>query len=190
MSSPARKDTLRRLVLASRGRIDPQERVDQGAACVQRLLGLDEISAAERVLAYVSVGSELRTGTLLEALLSRGSTLLLPYVADDGMLRASEIRSTAGLAPGYRGIPEPRARMPVDPARADVVVVPGVAFDARGGRLGFGGGFYDRFLQACGDATRIGICFECQVVDEVPLEDHDQRMDIVVTPDRVIRVDP
>ena len=69
-----------------------------------------------------------------------------------------------------------------------MIVVPGVAFDARGGRLGYGGGFYDRFLASAGEgAIRIGICFEVQVVDEVPMAGHDLRVDAVVTEQRVLR---
>ena len=101
-------------------------------------------------------------------------------------MRAAEVGSLAELEPGFKGILEPRTRMPVDPSTADVVIVPGVAFDARGNRLGYGGGFYDSFLSECGDVPRIGVCFEVQVVDEVPVAEHDLPVDVIVTESRTI----
>jgi 5-formyltetrahydrofolate cyclo-ligase len=142
------------------------------------------------VLAFVSISSEVPTSMLLGATLEAGKTLLLPYVAEDGALRAAAVSSLAELQPGYRGIPEPRARLPVDPASAGVIVAPGVAFDARGGRLGYGGGFYDAFLRAAAGVPRVGICFEVQLVDEVPMAEHDERVDVVVTEERVVRAAP
>lgn len=182
-----RKDTVRRLALARRARIDPAEREARARRLIERLLGIPEIRDAERVLAFVSVRSEVPTAGLLEAVLASGAALLLPFVADDGALQAAAVESLAELQPGYRGIPEPRTRFAVNPADASVIVVPGVAFDERGGRLGYGGGFYDSFLSGSPQVPRIGICFEDQLVPEIPLEPHDQRVDALVTEDRVIR---
>jgi 5-formyltetrahydrofolate cyclo-ligase len=186
MELAARKATIRRLVLSRRGQLDPDERVVRGNALIERLLQLPEVSGADPVLAFMSISSEVPTTMLLEGVLARDKRLLLPYVADDGALRAAAISSLRELEPGYRGIPEPRARLPIAPDAAGVVIVPGVAFDERGGRLGYGGGFYDVFLRAAAKVPRIGICFEMQIVDEIPVEDHDQRVDLIVTEERVI----
>ena len=187
METTVRKATIRRLVLSRRGRLDPAERAEKGAALIDRLMHLPEVSEADPVLAFVSITSEVPTAMLLQAVLFAGKGLLLPYVADDGALRAAAISSLDELEPGYRGIPEPRGRLPVSPESSGVVIVPGVAFDERCNRLGYGGGFYDVFLRAAGNVPRVGICFEVQVVDEIPLEDHDEGVDIVVTEERVIR---
>lgn len=186
MDVQARKDRLRRLVLGRRARLDPAERAARGDALLTRLMALPEVAAAPTVCAFVSFSSEVPTEPLLRALLGSGKRLLIPYVAEDGDLRASPISSLDELAPGYRGILEPRARMPVAAGAADVIVCPGVAFDARGGRLGYGGGFFDAFLRAAPNRPRIGICFELQVVEEVPMAGHDERVDAVVTDERVI----
>jgi 5-formyltetrahydrofolate cyclo-ligase len=187
MEISARKATIRRLVLSRRGQLDPVERAQRGNALIARLLDVPEVSDADPVLAFVSISSEVPTTMLLEGVLANGKHLLLPYVADDGALRAAAISSLRELEPGYRGIPEPRARLPVAPDAAGVVIAPGVAFDERGGRLGYGGGFYDVFLRAADKVPRVGICFEMQIVEEIPREEHDERVDVIVTEERVIR---
>ena len=95
---------------------------------------------------------------------------------------------TTDLVPGRYDIPEPREGLaPVDPAVIDVVIVPGSAFDRAGGRIGYGGGFYDGFLRRLRPAApRIGIGFEAQLVERVPREAHDLCVDLVVTEARTI----
>jgi 5-formyltetrahydrofolate cyclo-ligase len=121
--------------------------------------------------------------------LASGKQLLIPYV-DGAALRAAAIGSAEELAPGYRGIREPAARTPVSIEGSDVVLVPGVAFDPAGRRLGYGGGFYDAFLAGIPTSIpRVGLCFDLQVVDEVPAGDGDERVGIVVTERRDFRAD-
>lgn len=187
MDLSAKKDTVRRLVLARRARVDGVDREVAARAVADAVLALPELRGDEPVIGFVSIRSEIGTEPLLRALVEAGRALLLPYVAEDGTLQAAPVRSLEELDPGYRGIPEPRARLPVDPASAGAVIVPGVAFDEAGRRLGYGGGFYDRFLARCGAAPRIGICFELQVVDEVPAAEWDEQVDVVVTEQRVVR---
>ena len=181
------KDTVRRLALLARSRVPPEAIEDAARDVATLVAGLPEIERARLVLAFASFGRELPTDPLLERLLSAGKTVVLPYVdAADGAMRAAAIRSLDDLVPGYRGIREPAERLPA--AAVEAAVVPGVAFDARGGRLGYGGGFYDRYLEdIAGGVPVIGVCFDVQVVDEVPVEAHDRRVDIIATERRVIR---
>jgi 5-formyltetrahydrofolate cyclo-ligase len=181
------KDPIRRLALLRRGQIEPSQRASFGVAIHERVRELPEMSGARSVLAFVSVRSEVPTDELLKAVLTEGKTLLLPYVDDDGTLRATAVDSLDELAPGFQRILEPRTRRPVDSATAGVVVVPGVAFDVEGGRLGYGGGFYDVLLRTMPEVPRVGICFETQVVERVPVEEHDERVDVLITEERVIR---
>lgn len=183
-----RKDEIRRLVLARRSRLDAGERDRRGARIAQRALALPELAGVQAVVAYVGVRSEVPTAALMTELLARGVELRLPFVGEDGSMRAAPVRSLDELAPGYRGIPEPRARFPVDAAGADAIIVPGVAFDEAGGRLGYGGGFYDAFLRATAETPRIGLAFEVQIVGEVPTTEDDERVDVVVTEERTIRI--
>lgn len=190
MDPISRKDALRRTVLSRRAALGAPARAIKAEAALARLIASPEVDQAEVILTSVSVRSEISTEGLLAYALERGKRLLVPFVADDGRLAASWVSSLADLEPGYRGIPEPRARMPVAATEADVIVVPGVAFDAACNRLGYGGGFFDAYLAGAPRAWRIGLAFECQIVDEVPVLDHDEPMDVVVTEDRVLRADP
>lgn len=177
------KRILRRTTLAKRGSIGPDQRRAAAEALAQSVPALPEVAAATAVMAFASFGTEIETDPLVEALLTSGRTVLMPYV-DGDRLRAARIGSVADLAPGYRGIREPTPQ-PVDPV-AGVILVPGVAFDASGARLGYGGGFYDAFLaQASG--MRIGVCFDCQIVERVPIGAADQPVSLIVTETRIIR---
>ena len=182
-----RKATVRRLVLAGRSRLSADERAAAGRAVADRLADLDEVATAAAVLGFASFGTELPTDPVMAWVLASDRRLLMPYV-DGGALRAAEVRSVEELAPGYRGIREPVQRTAIDPGEADVILVPGVAFDSRGRRLGYGGGFYDAFLAGIERrAPRVGLCFDLQIVDEVPADAGDESVDLIVTPERVIR---
>ncbi|MBI4730077.1 MAG: 5-formyltetrahydrofolate cyclo-ligase [Acidobacteria bacterium] len=187
MEARSRKDVVRRLALARRARLSLAARAAASAAIAGRLLALPEVAGARTLLAFASTAREVATDAILAAALRDGRVVLLPTVTGPGEMRAAPIRSLDDLAPGYRGIREPGRVEPADPAAADVAIVPGVAFDARGARLGHGGGFYDRLLAAIPRRVpRVGVAFEVQVVDEVPEEPDDQRVDVIVTEARVL----
>jgi 5-formyltetrahydrofolate cyclo-ligase len=189
MDLDTRKATMRRLVLARRMRIEPAARAAASAAVAERLASVPEASAARAVLGFASFGTELPTDPSMAWVLRSGRRLLMPYV-DGEDLRAAEIHAVEDLAPGYRGIREPAERIAVDPAEADLILVPGVAFDGAGRRLGYGGGFYDAFLAGIERGIpRIGLCFEIQIVGEVPAGDRDEKVTAVVTEQRVVRAE-
>jgi 5-formyltetrahydrofolate cyclo-ligase len=186
MYEKRRKQVVRRTALTRRARLTERERDDAAGRIAERALELPELAGASSVLGYASFGSEVPTDPLLGRLLGSGVRLLLPWV-DGERLRAAEVGSLEELAPGFRGIREPSGRVPVDPD-VDAVLVPGVAFDAAGRRLGYGGGFYDSLLRTLAPGvSRIGLCFEVQIVDEVPADPDDQPVDIVVTDARTLR---
>jgi 5-formyltetrahydrofolate cyclo-ligase len=183
----ARKATVRRLVLADRSRVTAANRTAAGQAVAGRVAALAEMAKARAVLGFASFGTELPVDPVMAWVLDSGRRLLVPFV-DGPALRAAEVASLADLAPGYRGIREPVQRTAVDPTGAGIVLVPGVAFDEGGRRLGYGGGFYDSFLSELDPAVpRVGLCFDLQVVGEVPAEDHDSSVDVIITERRVIR---
>lgn len=179
-----RKDAVRRMVLLARGRLGPEDRARAAEEAAGRARRLAAERRATTVLAFASFGGEIGTDPLLQGLLDDGRTVLLPYV-DEDELGTARITSLDDLAPGYRGIREPVER--TAGTEADLAFVPGVAFDARGRRLGYGGGFYDRFLSAANAPPPVGFCFDVQVVDDLPEEPHDRRVEAVVTERRVIR---
>jgi 5-formyltetrahydrofolate cyclo-ligase len=150
-------------------------------------MALPEYARAATVMAYVSVRDELRTRRLLDAVLKSDKRLVVPYCVRNE-LKLFVMESFDELAPGMLGIPEPKvdlrsqADKQIDIAALELIVVPGVAFDRRGGRLGHGKGYYDRMLvRARPDTALVGVSYNCQVFPEIPMQPHDVFMQMVVT---------
>ena len=186
------RTTLRTTILTARDTLSPEERRRKSRAITDRLLALPEFAGARSVFAYVSFRSEVETLDLIAHCLTMGVTVSVPLTLPaEHRLRPYAITDPhRDLAPGYCGILEPLQTLPlIDPASIEVVVVPGSVFDAKGGRLGYGGGYYDRFLQAAApQALRIGLAFDLQVVEAVPLERHDQPLDYLISETRTIHL--
>jgi 5-formyltetrahydrofolate cyclo-ligase len=179
--SAARKAELRQRMRGLRSSIPPPERELLARAVANRLFDLEDIRAARTVMVFYSFGSEIPTAGIVERLAADGKRVLLPFI-DDGEMAAAEIRSGEELLATTYGPKEPSRREAVDPAEIDVVIAPGLAFDRRGNRLGYGGGHYDRYLSRVGPRTRrIGIGFHLQLVDEVPRESRDRPIDLLIT---------
>lgn len=180
-----RRHVLRSAGRLARSRVTGATRVDATAAVVARLLLLPEVERAERVLVTAAVGDELDLTGLRERLLTRGTAVALPVVDGDDLVPV-DLVAGAELTPGWRDVPEPVG--PPSPGPVDVVVVPALALDRRGGRLGYGGGHFDRFLAGPAEAaTSIGAVFHDQLVEDVPTLPHDVTLDIVVTDQGVWR---
>lgn len=195
-SRHAGKAALRREMAALRDRIpDPERKLRSERACRHAAEWLRE-RGADCFLAYASFRSELDTRPLLEWGWRSGLAVLLPVCnTADRSLELYRVRSFDELKRGAYGVPEP------DPAQAErwqdarsigAVFVPGLAFAPDGSRLGYGGGYYDRFagrMRASGGAARwMGLAFGVQIVPEVPVEPHDARLDGYITEDGVYRV--
>ena len=178
------KAALRSRVLAARAALPGDARAAAAAAIRARLDALPRVRDARAVLGYAAFGAEVDLDPWLEERIAAGAGVFLPWVdgARLGIARIDDLR--ADLVPGWRGVREPRAigRRPARPDRLEAVVVPGVAFDRGGGRLGYGGGHFDRLLAELRPGTPVvGVAFELQIVDGVPSEPHDRAVDIVVT---------
>jgi 5-formyltetrahydrofolate cyclo-ligase len=183
---------LRRRLLACRDRLPPAGRHHKSLEVTDRLRQLPEIADIYTFFIYISFRSEVETLSLIRHFLAAGKQVAAPLThVSPPWLEAFLLRDPdRDLRPGYCGIPEPDpARLPrIEPAAIGAVILPGAVFDLRGGRLGYGGGFYDRFLATAAPAAlRIGVAFELQVVAAVPLEPHDQRLDVLVTEKGVTR---
>jgi 5-formyltetrahydrofolate cyclo-ligase len=153
----------------------------------ERLLSLPAYQQAKTVLFYVDVRSEVRTRWVLPRVLESGNCLVVPYCVGRE-LALFHLRNVSELVPGRFGILEPDPVLRGDPHRRvgadqlDLLIVPGVAFDQFGGRMGHGHGFYDRLLAKIRPGIpKIGLAFECQIVPAVPTEPHDVPLDAVIT---------
>jgi len=177
----SQKRALRRQILGRRDALDVKTRTQRSATVQQILTTLEVYGAARTVHLFVPFGSELDTRPILEDLWAQKVRAVLPRVAPNRQLDHLAVRGWKELEPGAYSIPEPMVHCPaVDPVDVDLILVPGVAFDRRGGRLGYGGGYYDRFLEAC-PAPRVALAFDLQIVPEVPREPHDLLVDSIIT---------
>jgi 5-formyltetrahydrofolate cyclo-ligase len=185
------KRDLRRRVLAARDAVPPEEREAAALAITRRVLELPELNHAGTVMAFSSFGSEIPMTSLIEAMVHRGITVALPRIVD-GELEPRSFRPGDETTMTTFGAAEPAAGDPIDPGELDAVVTPAVVFDRRGGRIGYGGGFYDRFFtRVRPDAARIGVGMRVQVLDEdLPAGPFDLRVHVIVTPDETIRCRP
>jgi 5-formyltetrahydrofolate cyclo-ligase len=186
------KRDVRRRVLAARDALEPAVRAAAGGAVAARFIGLAEVRHARTVMAFWSFGSELPTEPVLRALDERGITIALPAIVE-GDLEPRAYRPGDAVTPTSFGAFEPSNGRIVSPADIDVVATPAVAFDRAGRRVGYGGGFYDRFFPLLrADAHRVGLAFDAQVLpegEELPAGHFDLRVHIVVTASEVIDCD-
>jgi 5-formyltetrahydrofolate cyclo-ligase len=185
VESSSRKQQIREQAHANR---NAQENKDElSRQIVARCMSLPEYQNAKTVLFYIDVRSEVRTRNDLANALHSGKKIVVPYCVD-GELELFHLEDTNELATGMYKILEPRADFRtiasknVDVEQIDLIIVPGVAFDRRGGRTGHGKGYYDKLLEhARPDTPLVALAFECQIFDEIPMQDHDVFMDKVVT---------
>jgi 5-formyltetrahydrofolate cyclo-ligase len=183
-----RKAELRERIRSLREGLSSEDRSRRSGAVAEGLFGLPEVRDAAVVAVFSSFGSEVDTAPIIERAHAEGRRVLLPYL-DEGGMEVAEHRPGNDLVPSSYGPAEPSRREPVDPGEVDAAVVPGLAFDRRGRRLGYGAGYYDRWLRRLRpNAARIGIGFSFQVVDRVPAGGSDERVDVVVSDEGVIRV--
>lgn len=150
-------------------------------------MDLPEYAAARTIMYYVDVRSEVRTRQALPAALANGKRIVVPWCRNNE-LELFLLTSMDELAVGMYKILEPRQELrglpekTLQPADLDLVMVPGVAFDRRGARMGHGFGYYDKLLQhARPDAPLVALAFECQLFDEIPTQAHDIFMDKIIT---------
>ncbi len=190
----AAKRAVRDRILRARDELPAADRLRAGAAITTAIAARADFTAARTILLSFSFRSEWDTRPLVAAALAAGKTVGAPRV--DATTRMLELRQVADLdadlAPGYRGIAEPLPHcLPLALAAIDWVLVPGVAFDASGFRVGYGGGYYDRLLPLLrADARRISGAFELQLVDRVPAAPHDLTVDAIVTERRTLDMRP
>lgn len=184
------KKGLRSAALRRRRALDPKELAALSGRVQGNLAVLPEFKGASLVVSYAAKPDEVQTKGIIEGALRDGKKVAVVVTDPQSKtLRCSEIQSFEDLAPGTFGIPEPRRGKgrPVPIASADVILVPLVAWDMRGHRLGYGAGYFDRTLSNAGRATKVGLALECQRVPRIPDSRHDIALDVIVTEKRIVR---
>lgn len=182
------RNAIRKQILAARDRLSNYECEEQSSSISSRLMPMQEIIDAGIVFVYMHFRSEVQTNLIINRLLNKGKTVAIPKTlpAQSRLVAVKITDPDHQVDPGYCGIPEPKEEIieteSCNPEAIDVVIVPGSVFDKQGGRLGYGGGYYDRFLvNDAPNALRIGLAFELQITERVPVEPHDQLMDYIIT---------
>ncbi|MWC30383.1 5-formyltetrahydrofolate cyclo-ligase [Paenibacillus sp. MMS18-CY102] len=194
------KPELRKAMKAKRDALSAAERDQRSVAACGRLAQLLESTGVSAVFVYIQLRSELDTSPLIEWCWSNGVATAVPCCESDGRTMALYwIRSWDGLMPGAYGIREPNPAAATPCGNTFVpgaVIVPGLAFDRTGGRLGYGAGYYDRYYDALQAAVAaeggamppwIGLGYEAQLVEQVPTDGHDAYMDAIVTEQAIYR---
>ncbi|CAN5520118.1 MAG: 5-formyltetrahydrofolate cyclo-ligase [Actinomycetota bacterium] len=183
---PEAKRRMRAEVLRRRESLGEEARGSLGAKVLDRIKSLPAYRSAAAILAFSGFGSELDTEGFLRSVLEDGKVLALPRVVreDGARLELHAVESLGrDLRPGTWGILEPRGDLPkIRISEVDFALIPGVAFDGKGGRLGYGGGFYDKLLANLDERPElVAGAFGVQIVAEVPKEPHDIALDLTVT---------
>ena len=185
---------LKKQILHLRDALSPECQQQFSSSIAEQVLEMDLFKRAETVFVYVDFRSEVKTRSLIRTMFKLGKKVVVPVtmLRERDLLPVQISNLKSDLYPGYASILEPvesiRSSNYMSPESIDVIILPGSVFDEKGGRMGYGGGFYDRFVSLkAPQAHRVGLCYELQVVSEAPLQDHDERMDTIVTEKRIIQ---
>jgi 5-formyltetrahydrofolate cyclo-ligase len=183
------KQAIREQIREARREILPNDAAILSARASGRLLGMPEALGSQVVLGYHATTEEIDPAGALSTFRRLGATICLPRIVGKGALVLHQVDEIDGLEEGPHGIRQPSIDSPiVDPAIVDLAIVPGVAFDVDGARIGYGGGYYDRLLPNIPRATWVGFAYDEQLLADIPHEAHDTHVHVVVTPSRVIPI--
>lgn len=179
----ALKRELRKRSLAFRRALAAEERASYSAAITERILALEAVKQVRTIFAYAAMEDEVQTAALISSLLEMGKRVALPLITGKRMMEAVLVPAMDTLEYGAYHILTVREdrRVVLPPQEIDCVLVPGVAFDMDGTRLGMGGGYYDVFLPKIPCAVKIAMAYSCQIVESIPKLSHDCGVDWIVT---------
>jgi 5-formyltetrahydrofolate cyclo-ligase len=188
---PSQKASLRSLLLQKREKLSPEAARRKSDLVREQLFALEEFKTAALIHFYISMGHEVATLPMIQAAIALQKRVFVPVIMPESMdLRLSEFFKDSRLMPGPRGTLQPRVDLNrrISMADMDLILVPGVAFDRNGNRLGRGFGYFDRLLGRPFNkpVPVIGLAYELQVVEHVPATDRDRPVDKIITEDRVI----
>lgn len=179
------RDMLRARMKLLREEASMLQVLEASARIGERVLAMDEYRAAQKILCYHSLPMEVQTGGLIREMLRQGKEVYLPVTCTDKSMKAVRLRDADAVHRGAFKVMEPDGDEEIDPAELELILTPGLAFDRAGGRIGFGAGYFDRFLARC-RGTFVALALDAQLVERVPMEAHDVYMHRIVTETGVI----
>lgn len=183
------KDRVRRILRGKKEAMLPEDRLEKSHRICRHLMKI--IRDGETVMVFTSKEKEVNTQPLILSLFSRGNPVVVPIIVkEDFSLRLSYLRDLSLLVPSTFGVPEPiGSEIPAEAGQIGTIILPMLGFDRAGGRIGYGAGYYDRFLEKNPGMRKIGIAFGCQEVGRLPVDEKDIRMDIIITEDGIVYPD-
>lgn len=179
----ANKKALRASIKQKRRALSIEYRQQASRKMQAELTRLPCYQAAEYIMLYMAMQDEVQLDELIAMVLKDGKKAVIPLVTGAGLMEAVELSGMADLVPdkyGIKTVSEEKRRL-IAPDKIDLIIVPGVAFDKAGHRLGMGGGFYDRFMLRASRAVRAALAYDCQLLAAVPAEVHDLTVDYIIT---------
>ena len=179
----AEKKALRSKIIAARRKLTDNYRQRASNRMMTVFCALPDFKEPRKVLCYASMADEVQIRPLMEKWLSLGVTVALPHITGKGQMEAVSFTDFDSLVEGEYGIltPDLEKGEIIPPDELDLIIVPGIAYDTRGERLGMGGGFYDAYLARATKAKRIALAFSCQLVAKIPMEAHDVLVHKIIT---------
>ncbi len=180
---------LRRRLHAERIQMSERAVREKSLRIYRRLIDMPAYQRARRIACYVSIKNEVDTRTVIQKTIGSGKQVGVPVTREEGSMDFQAILGLSDLRPVHYGLrePVPDPQKVLLPHTIDLILVPGSAFDLFGHRIGSGGGYYDRFLVQT-EAVRIGLSYGFQIIDRVPAEPHDVKMDLIITENEIIRI--
>jgi 5-formyltetrahydrofolate cyclo-ligase len=187
----ATKDQIRKDIMETIDGLPPAKKEEKSKTIVRRLFGFANFLESKVALLYINHSGEVPTSSILQKTLEYNKVVVLPAFDTERhrmtLMKVDDLKRD--LASGPRGVLEPDARrcksVPIE--RIDIAIIPGIAFDEKGGRIGTGRGFYDRLIPNLDITTRkVALALEEQIVPQVPIESHDKLVDIIITDQRII----
>ena len=184
------KKSLRKKVLEKRSKLSKKDIIEYSEIIANKLYEMDYYKNAKRLMSFISFKDEIHTHEIIKTSISEGKSIVVPITFPERKeLKVSEVLDFSELEIGFYDILTPKEEFIrfVDPSTIDLILMPGVVFAKDGYRIGYGGGYYDRFLSKLDKKVmKIALAFDLQIVDTVPTESFDIPVDIIITEKRVI----
>lgn len=179
------KKVIRKNISEKRDNLIERETLDR--KIIKKFINLKEYKEAENICIYVNYKSEINTKEIIKISLEKGKSVFVPRIKKNREMDFIKINSLEDLEENKMGILEPKDNFNKKPDKIDLMILPGLAFDLNGGRIGYGGGYYDRYLMNKNEVLKISLCYEIQIIDKIPMEEHDIEYDYLITENRALK---
>lgn len=184
------KKIIRDQILENKSKIDNISLKSYSNSIISKLYNTDYYKTAKTIMTFISFGAEVDTHDFIKHSIKNNKRIVVPItIPSTKELKLSEVLNFDELEIGYYDILTPKAEFIryIDPSEVDLIIVPGVGFDKEGYRIGYGGGYYDRFLSKLDHITKISLAFDMQLIDNIPKEDFDIPVDYIITESKIIK---